>query len=119
MADLKMTKYEYSKQVVKSMSPMDPIEWASVLAKLQDYILDNEITMLYCKELSDFTIFMNCVADAPESFAGQELTETLNNRGKLIYVEETDDGAWEIWVRQEEDNFCYYLFDFTEAVVRV
>jgi hypothetical protein len=43
------------------------------------------------------------------------------NRGYIIDLTTREDGSYEIWIRDKEteENFVYYLFDYTNAVIEV
>ena len=48
-----------------------------------------------------------------------ELSETLMNRGKIIFIDKQPDDNYEIWIRDPEtnENFAYYLFDYSFGIV--
>ena len=121
MADLKMNLYDYSKQIVSQMKPLDPLDFNSQMITMGRYMGNNKYTMLYCKDLSDFTIFVSKDELAcPKNFS-TELSEALANRGSVIITEEQEDGAWEIWIRDSltNEDHAYYLFDYSSCVVEV
>ena len=77
--------------------------------------------MLLCHELRDYTLF-NFDATSEKrnvkaSEAANDVLECMTNRGQLISVEFQTDGAWEIWMRNNEDCFAYYLFPYDNAVI--
>ena len=49
--------------------------------------------------------------------ATNELTECLKNRGDILSIDDQHNGAWEIWIRNEEGIFCYYLFPYDNAII--
>lgn len=121
MAELELNLYDYSKQLVSQMKPLDPLEFNTQIAEIGYSMSKNKYTMLYCKDLSDFTIFVSKDdTGCPKNFA-TNLAETIANRGHLITTELQSDGAWEIWIRSresKEDN-VYYLFDYSNGIVEV
>lgn len=120
MAELSINLYDATKQIVSKMPPMDPIESNQMMLGIGLDMVKCQYAMLYCKDLSDFTIFR--ITDSENNKkAASELAKTIYNRGNLIQTEKQEDGAWEIWIRDlnsNEDN-CYYLFDFSQAIVEV
>ena len=85
--------------------------------------------MLLCRERYDFTLFSNSRHGAMlrnSSFV-QDLYECLTNRGEVVSIEETNDGAFEIWLRlrftgDEEvykEDFVYYFFPYDNGVIEI
>lgn len=71
--------------------------------------------MLLCHERRDYTVFNIQVSPAD---AADILYECLDNRGGIVSIDKTSDGvAWEIWVRIDEEDYCYYLFNYDAAVI--
>ena len=80
--------------------------------------------MLLCHELRDYTLFNLDKTDSwviakPETIFNSaiDVIDCLRNRGKLLSFIEQEDGAWEIWIRNDEGCFAYYLFPYGEAVL--
>lgn len=121
MAELEMNLYDYSKQIVSQMNPLDPLEFNAQMIAFSNYMAKNKYSMLYCKDLNDFTIFTaKDEIPCPRNYS-KELSETIANRGFIVAVEEQSDGAWEIWIRDNitNEDHAYYLFDYTTGVVEV
>lgn len=113
------TLFEMSKNMLHDVKPYDPVALNKLIKEICETTIDNEYSMLYCKDLSDFTIFRQ-VNNSLEQYQ-KDLFETLNNRGYIVMIEKQDDGAWEIWIRDpatSEEN-VYYLFDYSNAVIEV
>lgn len=92
---------------------------------------NNEYFMMLCHDRRDYTVFVDSSKSAAEKLAN-ELKECLLNRGKIFAIDKTEDGiALEIWiqmtvekmqegiVKEETEMFCYYLFPYDEAIVKV
>ena len=80
--------------------------------------------MLLCHELRDYTIFnldkTNTWAAAHYEnvqLACSDIIECMTNRGTIISIEDQPDNTWEIWIRNPEGCFAYYLFPYGEAVL--
>ena len=115
------TLYSMNKQLMKDKNPMSPLEIIPIRSKVEDWFnmaIDN-YAMLLCHDRHDFTIFhlyesqnMN-----PPNIAMKELFECLHNRGKILSIDKTEDNAWEIWLKIEDEPYCYYLFCYDDAVI--
>jgi hypothetical protein len=80
--------------------------------------------MLLCTDLRDYTLFNLDKTDSwkvakPEAImhAADDVIECMTNRGTILSIEEQDDGAWELWIRNDEGCFAYYLFPYGAAVL--
>lgn len=119
MAEIKnaTTLYDMSKSMLKGLKPYDPLALNRTIKEICEDMIKHEYLMLYCRDLSDFTVF-RMVSNSTSQFA-EDLSETLNNRGYVIMIEAQDDGAWEFWIRDpatDEEN-VYYLFDYSSAII--
>ena len=80
--------------------------------------------MLLCHERRDYTLFN---LDKTDSWAAakpstimavaNDVIECMTNRGTLLVVSEQEDGVWEIWTRNDEGCYAYYLFPYGPAVI--
>ena len=76
--------------------------------------------MLLCNEAKDYTIFkINNHASVEK--ATEELKECLLNRGEVLDISKVDEiqEAFEIWIKMNNDAYCYYLFPYDEAIIEV
>ena len=80
--------------------------------------------MLLCHELRDYTLFnldkTNSWKTAkPQTIytAVEDILECMTNRGHLLVIDQQEDGSWELWIRNPEGCFAYYLFPYREAVL--
>ena len=67
-----------------------------------------------------YTIF-NIISSEEADSIEFELGPTLRNRGKILSIDQKEEKAWEIWIRDEHDNenFVYYLFNYDDAVIEI
>ena len=73
-----------------------------------------------CNEERDYTLFnfIHEWAEDVRTFAFNELTECLFNRGKIYGFDiTTDNGAIEIWIEKENGMHCYYFFKYDIGVI--
>lgn len=117
--------YDMNKQIMDQVgSPINPIELYSYQKKIEDWFnwkIDS-YAMLLCHERRDYTVFHLYEKQNPNppALAAQELIGCLLDRGDVLSIEETEDKqAWEIWLRIDEQSFCYYLFPYDNAVIEV
>lgn len=123
MADVEMGNlYDMNKEIMKSQKPLSKTKLREAKDKLKLFFLTDKYFMLLCHELRDYTVFnLKRKTDIHgEESAKILVDECLVNRGEVLSIEKTeDDLAYEIWIRNEEDNFCYYLFPYTQGVIEV
>lgn len=114
--------YQANKQLVLAHEkPLNHLELAGVQPKLEKFFEDkvHKYAMLLCHEQRDYTIFNLDEASivAPHT-AASEVMLCCTNRGEVYSIEETEDGvAFEIWIKIDDDAFCYYLFPYDQAVI--
>lgn len=124
IAEASLSYYEANKQLMKKERSLDPIELNLKIIDIREILLENGVPnylMLLCNERKDYTIFefKNTDITALKNFE-KDFRECLINRGTVLTIaeKENENNVWEIWIRDEkEENFCYYLFDYSEAVL--
>ena len=68
-------------------------------------------------ERRDFTIFLNTEIPKMKGHIKNDIREFIDNRGDLISIEKQENGAYEIWIRDNDECFCYMFFDYTNAII--
>ncbi len=114
--------YEANKQLIlKTGKPLTHIELASIQLKLEDFFeyQVKQYAMLLCHEQRDFTVFhLDAKSITSPHFAAREALGCCTDRGEVYSIEKTeDDQAFEIWIKTDDDVFCYYLFPYDQAVI--
>lgn len=117
MAQAEMTLYDMAKQLVENEKDMDPILLNQKLLEMAHELTEYNYLMLLCHERRDYTLF-NILSDDKKKLA-KEIAETLYNRGHVLVIDKQPDGAWEIWIRVNNENFAYYLFNYSEGVIEI
>ena len=119
--------YDMNKQLMEQEPAIS--EAALQLAKehLRNWVTANfkqKYLMLLCHELRDYTVFNldrtnTWYAPPPSTVfeAVNDIVECMTNRGTLLAIEDQKDGAWELWIRNPEGCFAYYLFPYGDAVL--
>ena len=81
--------------------------------------------MLLCNERKDYTLFnlnqyyLRKEEDIKARYVevSKDIIDCMINRGTLIDVELQEDGAYELWVKIEDECFAYYLFPYNNGVI--
>lgn len=118
------TLYDMNKQIMQQIGePLKDLQLASIQMKLEDWFnwqIDG-YAMLLCHERRDYTLFhlYQKANKNPPAVAAKELMLCLKNRGEILSIEEDSNRAWEIWLRIDDESYCYYLFNYDEGVIEV
>lgn len=118
------TLYDMNKQIMQQIGePLKDLQLASIQMKLEDWFnwqIDG-YAMLLCHERRDYTLFhlYQKANKNPPAVAARELMLCLKNRGEILSIEEDSNQAWEIWLRINNESYCYYLFNYDEGVIEV
>ena len=115
--------YELNKQALAKSNPLTEEEINNTKPQIEEWFnwqIDG-YAILLCRERYDFTIFhlYEKANPNPPAVAVSELIETLNNRGQILSIEKdvTNDKAWEIWIKIENEIFAYYLFNCDDWII--
>lgn len=125
MAEVNMgTLYDWNKSAMEQLKPLSEVELKDKLRAIrEDLFLKGRYYMLLCHECRDYTLLTFIQPDAEYTNGeferkkmANELKECLENRGNILSIERETD-AWEIWIRNVEGVFCYYLFPYDQGVI--
>ena len=119
----KVKLYDLNKQLMHEQRAISPIALQPYQDKIEDWFnwsIDS-YAMLLCHERRDYTIFHLYEKQNPNppQLAAKELIGCLIDRGDILSIDETTDKAWEIWLRINNEEYCYYLFNYDNAVIEV
>lgn len=116
MSEINMgTLYDFNKSIMQNEPVLSRIKLKDCLRQVKDFFNNNKTYyMLLCHDLRDYTIFK--YESESSSLAVKELLEVLEERGSILAIDKKDN-AFEIWIRNAEGAFCYYLFPYDEAIV--
>lgn len=115
--DLGMTLYDFNKEGMKQEQLLDVITLNRKVANMvKDIASRANYWMLLCRERNDYTVFIILTAEGIYN----EMVPTLTNRGEVLSIDKQKDGSYEIWIRDidTQENFVYYLFDYTFGIVQ-
>lgn len=119
--------YDINKQFMEKEPAINDASLQVAKEHLRNWITTHfkqKYFMLLCHELRDYTVFNLNKTNEKDSASPSTIFESVNdiiecmtNRGTLLVVDEQDDGVWELWIRNSEGCFAYYLFPYGEAVL--
>ena len=114
---------DLNKQIMHEQKAISPLALQSYQNKIEEWFnwsIDS-YAMLLCHERRDYTIFHLYEKQNPNppQLAAKELIGCLVDRGDILSIDETEDKAWEIWLRIDNEEYCYYLFNYDNAVIEV
>ena len=116
------TLYDFNKQLMMKQPKMTNKEIQDIKSELAEWFnwqIDG-YAMLLCREKYDFTVFhlYEKANPNPPEIAANELIELLNNRGQILSIEKQQDlCTWEIWIKQNDEAFAYYLFNCDDFII--
>ena len=94
------------------------------ITQLQKWFAKNiseQYFMLLCNDQKDYTLFnLESKHFSPVQMyetAAQDVIECLENRGSILAITLEDNNAWELWIRNSEGNFAYYLLPYRKGVL--
>lgn len=114
------TLYDINKNIMtQNCVKMDRDVLRKRLKELREYFKKHQTYhMLLCHERRDYTVFVvNKEKEASLNEAIEAIKDCMVNRGTILDIEKQPDGAYEIWLRIDEEAFCYYLFPYDEAII--
>ena len=119
--------YDMNKQLMEQEEPINDAELQLAKEHLRTWLTHNfksKYFMLLCHELRDYTLFnldktSTWTIAKPDSImtAANDIIECMTNRGTLLTVDDQGNNTWELWIRNPEGCFAYYLFPYGDAVL--
>ena len=121
MAEISLgSLYEFNKAAMTQVKPLDPIEFNIKTKEVIEEVAEEasegkRYWMLLSNERKDYTVFKVMSAEGTLN----EFRPTLKNRGLILSIDKQPDGNYEIWIRDPDtqENFIYYLFDYSFGVI--
>lgn len=108
--------YDINKQIINQLPILNDLNDKKDLFNILHEKFNNTFYMLYGKEISYFTLFKIV---NKENFY-KEVIECLNNIGDIKAIDLTESkDAIEIWIQDEDESTCLYLFPYDNGIVEV
>lgn len=111
------TLYDMNKSILQNEKKMSINALNKKIKEMVNFFSNGEYFMLLCHERRDYTIFQLTTLNKIKTVS-EELKICLNNRGEILSIDKVPGDAYEIWIRNEEGVFAYYLFHYDEAVIK-
>lgn len=116
---LQMSLYDLNQNIMDQLGDMT--DFTNKIALINEFrgMTANQYYMLYCKDISYFTIF-KVGFDGEFDNLGEGVIECLKNVGPVKVIDYTENkDAIEIWVKGAEHSVCMYLFPYDSGIVEV
>ena len=116
-SNIQMKLYDLNKQIMSQMEPYTMEQWEKAAKAITAWDKENAATyyMLLCRDISYYTVFVN---DGYELHNfGDAVRECFEFIGGDVVDIDIDPGVIEIWVKNEETTYCFYLFNYETGVV--
>lgn len=121
VVDSGLTLYDMNKQIMKNIDPLNELQIASAQSSIEDWfnMSIDCYAMLLCNERRDFTLFHLYENQNPNpcKVAANEFIGCLIDRGDILSIEPADGNAWEVWIKIDDEPYCYYLFNYDNGVI--
>lgn len=120
------TLYDANKSIMSKQAPISAKEWSDKSKALVEFCkkTQNQYYMLLNRETYNFTLFNfhssnNHASLNTRKLIYDELKICLQNRGEVLSIELTEqEDAYEIWIRDDEQNILvYYFFPYDIGVI--
>lgn len=120
------TLYDANKSIISKQAPISAKEWSDKSKALVEFCkkTQNQYYMLLNRETYNFTLFNfhssnNHGSLNTRKLIYDELKICLQNRGEVLSIELTEqEDAYEIWIRDDEQNILvYYFFPYDIGVI--
>lgn len=108
--------YDINKNLMKdNVSPLTEEEIADKRQLILNFLTEMYY-MLLCNDRKDYTVFR--INNSKEECVKILIDECLKNRGEILSIEPTENkDAFEIWMKIENEAFCYYFFPYSQAII--
>ena len=118
MSDVSLgTLYDVNKNMMQNEKKLSTNALNKKIKEMTAFFTRGKYFMLLCHEQRDYTVFQLATEESKVKTALEELKLCLTNRGEVLSVDEAPGDAYEIWIRNDEGSFVYYLFHYDEAVI--
>ena len=113
-----LSLYALNKCIISQLPALTAEAIDAAATAITNACVSGNYYMLYGREMSYFTVFHKKEFRDPFGLTlGQKVIECLNNIGEIMSIDKKDDGAWEIWVKYQDEATLLYLFNYDGGIV--
>lgn len=119
-SNIQMSLYDMNRSLIEQLGPLNKNIYSEKINLINQYRYDtnNIAYMLYGKEISYFTVFVDNDIPNINVTLGETIFQCLENVGEIYSIELTENkDAIEFWVKTNEQITCLYLFPYDSAFV--
>lgn len=117
---LELDLYDLNKSAMAQFADFDDEDFANAAKTITDFMTGNEYYMLYGKEISYFTVFHLSKDFSNKENPGEVVIECLRTLGSVKAIDlDEENGGLEIWVVNNDNTTCLYLFPYDEGIVNI
>ncbi len=110
--------YSLNKNIMNQMKPIDEQEINELKNSINALNEYGMYFMLLCKDYNYYTIFHK---NFPPIISTDSFTNMViilcQELGSIVGWENTDQGAIEIWIKIDNETYCFYLFQYDAGIV--
>lgn len=122
MSEIMMgTLYDMNKAAIINMPSLTNSELKKNLKKIKQFFLDktDKYFMLLNRETYNFTLFnLGNKNEIAMKQTMDDFKECLDNRGRIVSIEQDSAGNYEIWIVDDfNEALVYYLFPYDLGVI--
>lgn len=117
---LKLNLYDLNKSIIVQLPSANEEEIARAIEKIDkfDEREKNNYYMLLCRDYNYYTIFHQHDDQWIADIFSKSVIDILKNIGDIISIDNTSDNvAIEIWMRIDNEAYCFYLFGYDAGIV--
>ena len=110
--------YSLNKNIMNQMKPINEQEINELKNSVNALSEYGMYFMLLCKDYNYYTIFHKNFPSiiSTDSFANMVII-LCQELGDIIGWENTDQGAIEVWIKINDEAYCFYLFQYDAGIV--
>lgn len=122
MAEMNMGNlYDFNKNAMKQEKPIDAFLANKRISEIADTMyLNGGYYFMICPDNRQYVMF-HITENPTYARIKEELTITLNNRGKIIDIDMTNAGEhiWEIWIEDKftHELYMYQLINYSNQII--
>lgn len=112
--NLSVSLYDMNKSIIGKKKPMQTQELLEKKQNIRNFVnkTNNKYYMLLCRELNYYTLFDKQDLLIIKDNIEDAVIECAQDYGDILNINESGEGAIEVWIRNNEDKNVYMLLFF-------